>query len=92
MIDQIGGPRRRAFGRKRVLEVISAHRADGLAGQQRALLAAFAANQGQERRRDDVTALGLRPLADGLSRPRAGGTLSAQPKSGKPQQQRARSA
>lgn len=60
MIDQIGGERRRAFGRKRLLGIIEETAALSFAEQRETILCRFAAHQGREIRRDDVTMLGFR--------------------------------
>ena len=63
LIDQVGGERRRSFGRKRAIEILSHHQGVPMAAQRDALVAAFAHHQGEEKRRDDVTVIGFVPLA-----------------------------
>ena len=63
LIDQIGGARRRSFGRKRFSEIIGQRQGRPMAEQREALAAALSRYQGEERRRDDVTVLGFVPLA-----------------------------
>jgi hypothetical protein len=62
LLDQIGGARRRSFGRRRFIGVIAESCSRAMAEQQTALEAALAEYQGEERRRDDVTVLGFVPL------------------------------
>jgi PAS domain S-box-containing protein len=62
LIEQIGGARRRSFGRKRFADIM-ARQGRPMAEQREALAAALAHYQGEERRRDDVTVLGFVPLA-----------------------------
>lgn len=59
LFDQIGGPKRRGFGKTRLNEFIKAHRATKVTEQGDALRAAFSAYQGDEYRRDDLTVLGF---------------------------------
>lgn len=61
--DQIGGPKRIAHGRRRLLELLAARRAEPAAVLAGHFRAAFAAWQAQELRRDDVALLLLRPGA-----------------------------
>lgn len=61
LIDQIGGPKRISFGKRRFREVL-ADSADGdLKSQGKALWSAFQEYQGEENRRDDLTVLGFMP-------------------------------
>jgi serine phosphatase RsbU (regulator of sigma subunit) len=62
IIDQVGGARRRAFGKKRLVEVLAANSARPMAAQGRAITETLAAYQGAEARRDDVTVLGFVPV------------------------------
>ena len=62
LIDQVGGERRRSFGRRRAIEVLARHQTVSMSAQRDALVAAFADHQGEERRRDDVTVIGFVPL------------------------------
>jgi PAS domain S-box-containing protein len=61
LIEQIGGMRHRAFGRRRFTEIVAQRHACPMAEQRAALAAALARHQGEERRRDDVTVLGFVP-------------------------------
>jgi len=60
LIDQIGGTRRRAFGKRRLTRLLAAIHAEPLAGQKTRIEDAFAEFQGDEARRDDVTVIGFR--------------------------------
>ena len=60
LVDQVGGAKRRAFGKKRIIALLEEHLARPLAEQRDAVMAAFTAYQGDEIRRDDVTFLGFR--------------------------------
>lgn len=60
MTDQIGGDKRRAFGRKRVLEILQSHSACPMVEQRDTVLSAFHDFQGDEPRRDDVSMVGIR--------------------------------
>lgn len=55
LIDQIGGPREIAFGKRRIREAIRAHRALPATSLSQAVLDAHRAWQGDNRRRDDLT-------------------------------------
>jgi hypothetical protein len=55
IIDQIGGPRNIAFGRRRALDLILEHRAETPSAICEKLRQALAEWQGAQRRRDDVT-------------------------------------
>ncbi|MBL29234.1 MAG: hypothetical protein CMM50_17020 [Rhodospirillaceae bacterium] len=63
MIDQIGGERRRSFGRKRLLQIIEETSSLPLTEQRETIFGRFTEHQGQEIRRDDVTMLAFRPQA-----------------------------
>jgi serine phosphatase RsbU (regulator of sigma subunit) len=63
VIDQPGGPRRLAHGRRRLAQLLGEHRAEPAAPLAARFREAFAAWQGAELRRDDVTLLLLRPGA-----------------------------
>ena len=63
LIDQIGGERRRAFGKKRFLACLADRQGEPMSQQADTLKQTFAAYQGEENRRDDVTVLGLYPRA-----------------------------
>ena len=59
IIDQIGGPRRIAFGKKRLQEVLSRNHALPMPVQRKLLMDVFLQYQGAEPRRDDVTMTGF---------------------------------
>ena len=59
-VDQLGGPKRIAFGKRRTREVILRHRQQTMPEQRAALLAALKEYQGRESRKDDVSAIGFR--------------------------------
>lgn len=63
LIDQIGGPRRRAFGKRRFASFLAAHHPRPMPEQAAALSETLAGFQGREVRRDDLTVLGFAPLA-----------------------------
>lgn len=58
--DQIGGERRRGFGKRRVIDVLNAHGDQPMTAQSEALMTAFRDYQAGEARRDDVTLIGFR--------------------------------
>jgi serine phosphatase RsbU (regulator of sigma subunit) len=55
LTDQIGGPKRIAFGKRRTFETILQHRRQPATAICEALRAALGAWQGEQSRRDDVT-------------------------------------
>ncbi|WP_323813230.1 SpoIIE family protein phosphatase [Cellvibrio sp. NN19] len=55
LIDQIGGPKAIAFGKRRIRELLLAHRHSSTSDINKAMLDAFGEWQGQHRRRDDLT-------------------------------------
>jgi serine phosphatase RsbU (regulator of sigma subunit) len=61
LIDQVGGPRRISFGKRRFAAFIAEHQARPMPEQAEALRQAVVAYQGGERRRDDLTVLGFSP-------------------------------
>lgn len=61
LIDQIGGERRRSFGKKRFLGCLSDHADQPLPQQAENLKKMFDTYQGKEVRRDDLTVLGFAP-------------------------------
>ncbi|HTH18255.1 MAG TPA: SpoIIE family protein phosphatase, partial [Magnetospirillum sp.] len=63
VIDQVGGPQRRLFGRKRLIETLEGSVRLPLEDQLAALFQRLDAWQGNEVRRDDMTALAFRPRA-----------------------------
>ena len=60
LVDQVGGDKRRAFGKKRIIALLEEHLDRPLSEQSDAIMDAFVAYQGDEIRRDDVTFLGFR--------------------------------
>jgi serine phosphatase RsbU (regulator of sigma subunit) len=60
IIDQIGGPRRISYGKKRLAETLAAGHSLPMPAQEAALLQAFGRHQGNEARRDDITMVGFR--------------------------------
>ena len=62
MVDQIGGNKRRAFGKRRIMEILAEHTSRPMAEQREHMLTAFDAYQGAELRRDDVTLFGFAPI------------------------------
>ena len=60
IVDQVGGERRRAFGKKRIVRLLEENHARPMVDQCDEVLRAFTAYQGNESRRDDVTFLGFR--------------------------------
>ncbi len=63
LIDQIGGERRRSFGKRRFLTCLGDSLSQPMPAQAETLKQAFATYQGDENRRDDVTVLGFVPKA-----------------------------
>jgi len=61
LVDQIGGPKEIAYGKRRIRTVLSERRDDGSAQIAAALLADFGQWQGAQPRRDDLTFFCLRP-------------------------------
>lgn len=61
LIDQIGGERRRSFGKRRFLGSLTENADHPLPQQAKSLMHVFGAYQGNEARRDDVTVLGFTP-------------------------------
>ena len=60
IIDQVGGEKRRGFGRKRLLRLLSELQHRPMAEQMTEIQHAMAEFQGDEIRRDDVTVVGFR--------------------------------
>ena len=60
--DQIGGPKGRAFGRKRLIELIKQSSHLPMSDQREHIVRSFAAYQGAEPRRDDVSLFGFTPI------------------------------
>jgi len=63
ILDQIGGPARLPFGKKRLFEVLLNHRQLALAGQREMLLSTFSAYMHSEERRDDLSVVAFMPLS-----------------------------
>jgi serine phosphatase RsbU (regulator of sigma subunit) len=61
LIDQIGGPRGRSFGKRRFQELLKKNRGAPMSKQEESLREALASYQGQQLRRDDLTVLGFVP-------------------------------
>jgi serine phosphatase RsbU (regulator of sigma subunit) len=61
LIDQIGGARDIAYGKRRMRDVLLTHRDEGAATVAQAMLADYQAWQGEQPRRDDLTFFCLRP-------------------------------
>jgi serine phosphatase RsbU (regulator of sigma subunit) len=62
LIDQIGGERRRPFGKRRLARFVAEHHQRPMSDQASVLGQMFQAHQGNEARRDDVAVLGFAPL------------------------------
>jgi serine phosphatase RsbU (regulator of sigma subunit) len=62
LIDQIGGERRRPFGKRRLAQFVAEHHRRPMSDQAAVLGQMFQAHQGDEPRRDDVAVLGFAPL------------------------------
>jgi hypothetical protein len=63
LIDQIGGPRGRSFGKRRFQELLKKNLGTPMANQEDSFRKALATYQGQQIRRDDLTVLGFVPHA-----------------------------
>ena len=59
-VDQIGGPRRRAFGKRRLFAKLLEVQSSPMAEQRRILIQTLEAYRGEEPRRDDVTVVGFK--------------------------------
>jgi len=59
LIDQIGGAKRRSFGKRRLRALLGEIKGLPMAEQRRRIEAALEAHQGDERRRDDVSVIGF---------------------------------
>ena len=60
--DQVGGEKRRSFGRKRLIEMLKNVSHMSLVDQEPHLKRTFEDYQGSESRRDDVSIIGIMPL------------------------------
>jgi serine phosphatase RsbU (regulator of sigma subunit) len=61
LIDQIGGPRGRSFGKRRFHSLLAKTRGASMSEQEAILRRALDAHQGEQLRRDDLTVLGFVP-------------------------------
>ena len=61
MIDQIGGPRGRSFGKRRFQELLKRNLGASMREQEQSLRQALVTYQGPQLRRDDLTILGFVP-------------------------------
>ncbi len=60
IIDQIGGPKHIAFGKKRFMSLLLTQHEHPMSAQKNLLLQGFYAYQGHQRRRDDISLAGFR--------------------------------
>jgi sigma-B regulation protein RsbU (phosphoserine phosphatase) len=60
IIDQIGGPKNIAFGKKRYASILLEHHAKPMLEQEEILMTAFYEYQGKQKRRDDVSLMGFK--------------------------------
>jgi len=60
IFDQIGGPKRRGFGKKRFMKLLGSVQARPVPEQGEAIYEQSVAFQGEEKRRDDVSAIGFK--------------------------------
>lgn len=60
IIDQVGGPKRRGFGKKRFIALLEALRGTPLESQGDKIYSELLTYQGEEKRRDDVSIIGFR--------------------------------
>jgi PAS domain S-box-containing protein len=65
LIDQIGGPRGRSFGKRRFQTLLKRNQGAPMQKQAESLQRSFTKFQGQQLRRDDLTVLGFVPLEGG---------------------------
>ncbi len=63
LIDQIGGPRGRSFGKMRFQQLLKKYQGHSMQIQAEAVREELAKYQGEQIRRDDLTVLGFVPLA-----------------------------
>jgi serine phosphatase RsbU (regulator of sigma subunit) len=71
LIDQIGGPRGRSFGKRRFRSLLKRNQGAPMQKQAESLQRSFKKFQGQQPRRDDLTVLGFVPLGEGGTHARA---------------------
>ena len=62
LIDQIGGPRGRSFGKYRFQQLLKKYQGHPMQMQAEAVREELAKYQGEQMRRDDLTILGFVPL------------------------------
>ncbi len=60
IFDQIGGPKNRGFGKKRFMKLLDSVKTDPIAEQGDAIYRHLVEYQGDEKRRDDVSAIGFK--------------------------------
>jgi PAS domain S-box-containing protein len=70
LIDQVGGPRGRSFGKRRFRNLLKRNQGAPMQKQAEALQRSFKKFQGQQLRRDDLTVLGFVPLGRGSTHAR----------------------
>ena len=71
LIDQIGGPRGRSFGKRRFRSLLKRNQGAPMQKQAESLQRSFKKFQGEQLRRDDLTVLGFVPLRGGGTHARA---------------------
>ncbi len=71
LIDQVGGPRGRSFGKRRFRNLLKRNLGAPMQKQAESLQRSFKKFQGQQLRRDDLTVLGFVPLGGGGTHARA---------------------
>jgi serine phosphatase RsbU (regulator of sigma subunit) len=71
LIDQIGGPRGRSFGKRRFRTLLKRNQGAPMRKQAESLKRSFKKFQGRQPRRDDLTVLGFVPLGRGGTHARA---------------------
>ena len=60
LVDQVGGERRRAFGKRRMKQVLLDYSRMAMASQAAQILRGFEEYQHDEERRDDITLVGFK--------------------------------
>jgi PAS domain S-box-containing protein len=65
LVDQVGGPRGRSFGKRRFRNLLKRNRGAPMQKQAESLRRSLKKYQGQQPRRDDLTVLGFVPLGEG---------------------------
>ena len=71
LIDQIGGPRGRSFGKRRFRSILKRNQGAPMQKQSDSLKRSLAQYQGKQMRRDDLTVLGFVPIGGGGAHARA---------------------